>query len=417
MIQVPDGKIKRNRVLHHIPPTAFPIRWRDFTAGISAASSAQDVVEQFSHQIATQVGSQHTYLVNSGRSALTLILKSLRTANSSNKVLIPAYSCSTVLQSVLEAGLEPIFCDVSLDTLNFDEAEIMEKIEEKPLAVVGVHLYGLAQDFSEIVALSRQRGIVFIEDAAQAFGARIRGKLAGMQGDFGLFSLGSGKCLPVGGGGVIVADGPDGSKLESTLSDEIEAGKPSGLHWLVKLLTYRLAVNPLGWWIVNRSSLNPAEAGGDFQHLPEISHKQLSQVQAGIGLSQLQRAEENYQVWRTNASVLSQRLREFDFIKLPEISEGSQPVYLRLPIVLDNPAGTERLFNKLEKAGIGVSRSYRFTLPGVYSEHKPIDVLDFPGADHLSRCLLTLPTNVYLDGRAIEKIYTVFKTELEKGWR
>jgi dTDP-4-amino-4,6-dideoxygalactose transaminase len=404
-------------VLKHIPPTAFPIRWRDFTAGFSAATGSADVLEEFKSQVGSRVGSQQTCLVNTGRSALTLILKSLRVSGKSNKVLIPTYSCSTVLQSVLAADLEPVFCDLSLDTLDFNQSELIGKLEEKPLAVVGVHLYGLAHDFSELAALTKQKGITLIEDAAQAFGARVKGQLVGMQGDFGIYSLGSGKCLPVGRGGVIVSAETGTSNLEIAYSNEIKTGKSLGLRWLVKLLTYKLAVNPLGWWFVNRTSLNPAEAGGDFQHLPEIKHDQLSLTQAGIGLSQLQRAEQNYQIWRDNASKLIQRLGEFDFIRLPKISEESQPVFLRLPIVLDNPARTDRLFASLEKAGIGVSRSYRFSLPGLYDGISSMDKLEYPQAEHLSNCLLTLPTNVYLDDRAVEKIYTIFKEESEEGWR
>lgn len=399
----------------HIPPTAFPVRWKDVSAAVKVMGGGMAAVEQFKCLIGSRVGSDKTYLVDSGRSALTLILKSLPKEGRSNKVVIPAYSCSTVLQSVMEAGLEPEFCDLSLETLDFDQDNFFEKISTEPLAVVGVHLYGLAQDFSEAAALCRKTGIVFIEDAAQAFGAKIHGQMVGMQGDFGLFSLGSGKCLPVGGGGVIVGGGAAISNLDQTYSREVMGTSSSGLRWIMKLLTYKLAVNPVGWWLVNRTSLNPADTGADFSRLPEIKQGRFSSVQAGIGLSLIQNADESYQVWRDNAAKLISVLGEFDFLQLPKIDTGAQPVFLRLPVVVDDAARADRLFAKLEKAGIGVSRSYRFTLPGVYSELAAKEDLKYPGADHLTRCLLTLPTNGYLDDCAVEMIYKIFSAEQEAG--
>lgn len=410
-IQVQRGKTVRPRILNHIPPTAFPVRWRDLLAGLFASKASVHAHEEFCKLISKQVGSRETFLVNSGRSALTLILKSLRRDGDSNKVLIPAYSCSTVLQSVLEAGLKPEFCDVSLDTLDFNRTNLMNMLAEKPLAVVGVHLYGLAQDFSEAISFSKEQGIVFIEDAAQAFGAKIEDQMVGMQGDIGLFSLGSGKCLPVGGGGVIVASAPISTNLERTFMDEFLGSIPTGRRSIAKLLAYMLAVNPLGWWIVNHTRLNPSAAGADFQELPEITFSYLSEMQSGIGLSLLERAEENYREWRKNAEKLTKRLQEFEFLKLPAVPSNAQPVFLRLPIVVDSLDRTDRLFNLLEKAGIGVSRSYRFTLPGLYSKAASKNGSKYPAADHLTKCLLTLPTNVYLDDRAIDRIYTIFNTE------
>jgi dTDP-4-amino-4,6-dideoxygalactose transaminase len=329
---------------------------------------------------------------------LAAILLALKRLSNRSRVAIPAYGCPTVVQAVLFAGLDPVLCDVSPRTLNLDPDALERLPKDDLLAIVPTHLYGLAQDVTGLLSMGREHGFFVIEDAAQAFGARAQGDMVGTRGDAGFYSLGRGKCLPVGHGGVIVASGRCGAAMADLLQSTpgLKERTPSPVGSLALFLGYGLATNPTGWWVVVRTFLNPASEGMDLGKLPPIHLGGLSAVQAAIGRSILARLDRLQGTWCRNASRLTGMLTELDGVQLPEIAPGSEPVYLRLPFVVDNPVRAGTLYNRLWEQGIGVSRSYVRSLPDLYSERLALDPSAFPGAARLATCLLTLPTHSYL---------------------
>jgi dTDP-4-amino-4,6-dideoxygalactose transaminase len=417
LISAERGALQAVGFLSHLPPAAFPVRFRDAVAGLGAVFDPAGTMKHIREQIGQHTGADNVYFVASGRLALKLILVSMKDQKVARKVILPAYGCSTILQAVLEAGLEPEFCDVSPDTLDYDPAVAEEKLGPDVLAVVGVQLYGLGHDYAGLVQVAREAGVFFIEDAAQSFGSFVKGKPVGMQGDVGFYSLGRGKCLPASGGGVIVAQNGKGKILEVILGQD--ALEPSlGVLHIPKILGYILAVNPVGWWFVSRSPFNPARAGKDLAQLPEIQTRPFSAVQGGLAVSLLERAETVYRTWKENAERLVQSLSHIRYLHIPGLEEGSAPVFLRFPVLIDTPERTERLFAKLSAAGIGVSHSYRFTLPGLYREETGRETGTFPGANHLAACLLTLPTHTYLTESSIHAVERIFYSERDplKGY-
>ncbi|NIN99724.1 MAG: nucleotide sugar aminotransferase, partial [Anaerolineae bacterium] len=106
------------------------------------------------------------HLVASARVALSVILLGLKRLSDRSQVVVPAYCCPTVVQSVLKADLEPVLCDVSVQTLDLDRAALSRLISDEVLAIVPAHLYGLAQDVRDLLAIGQEYGIFVIEDAA-----------------------------------------------------------------------------------------------------------------------------------------------------------------------------------------------------------------------------------------------------------
>lgn len=410
-LSVMESRAVPPRRLAHVPPAAFPVGLSDLLMGMRAAWRSEEILDALQKEFNARVGSQHCFLMVSGRAALSLALISIHQDYSSKKVVIPAYSCSTVLQSVQAAGLEAVFVDVDPETLDFNRPQLEEKLSANPLAVIGVHLYGLGQDFSELAAACQEQEVIFIEDAAQAYGARVNGRPVGTQGDFGIFSLGQGKCLPAGSGGVLLTNRRFAEKVSERINKLGGGGRDPGLKGLVKMFGYKALVNPLGWWLVSRSWLNPANHGADFDRLPDIRFQRLGAAQAGIAHAMISRAEIAYTQWRTNAERLRTALGEFEFLRIPRTEASSQPVYLRFPIVVDSAARAERVFRKLNKAGIGVSKSYNFTLPELGDKEEGSSSEFFPGAAQLAACLLTLPSNHYLEEKDIDRIKMVFLSE------
>jgi perosamine synthetase len=400
----------RRTLLRHVPPVAVPVKAADLRDGFAALLRPDDSVERFRSVLAGRTGSPYSALVSSGRAALAAILLALKRLSHRTRVVVPAYGCPTVVQAVLTAGLAPVLCDVSPHTLDLDPAALERLPKDDLLAVVPTHLYGLAQDLTRLLSLGREHGFFVIEDAAQAFGATVQGRMVGTLGDAGFYSLGRGKCLPVGHGGAIVA----GERCGPAIADFLQPDPGQGVRAsprarsLAQFLGYGLATHPRGWWFVARSSLNPADAGMDLRALPPIRLEGLSPVQAAIGYSILGRIDRLQETWRSNAQRLAGMLAEFPFVHLPEIAPGTGAVWLRLPLVADNPQRVDSLYDRLWHQGIGVSRSYARSVADLYSRPLALDPAGFPGAARLATCLLTLPTNSYLREDDFTRIFRVF---------
>jgi perosamine synthetase len=399
----------KNRSFRHVPPTAVPAARTDLWSGLAALADREGALERFRSALMNRAGSSHCYLVSSGRAALTVILMGLKRLNGGSRVILPAYGCPTVPQAVLSAGLQPVFCDVCPETLDLDASALKRLVSKDVLAIVQVHLYGLAQDVEPLLEMGREHEIFLIEDAAQAFGATLRGCQVGTIGDAGLYSLGRGKCLPTGHGGVIVAQERCAAAIGEVIRESVRPSPSWDVGSLALFLGYGLATHPRGWWFVTRSPLDPARRATDLQSLRPIRLTGLSAVQAGIGASILGRVDAVQAVRRRNASLLMNALSGFYFVSFPEISQGAEPVFLRLPIVVDDEERADRLLDLLRRRGIGAGRPYRIPLPYLLDDAPQLEDRDFPGASLLSSRLLTLPTHPYLDEDDIDRIAGTFR--------
>lgn len=142
--------------------------------------------------------------VNSGRAAIQLALEAMQLPAGS-EVLLPSYSCTGVIVPVIQAGHAPVLVDID-QSLNISLASVVEAEGPRVKAIILPHLAGLlAADAHSIIEWARARNIKIIEDAAQSFGLRYGGQLAGTGGDAGIFSSGGGKPLFGPGGGWVIS--------------------------------------------------------------------------------------------------------------------------------------------------------------------------------------------------------------------
>jgi len=403
-------------LFRHLPPTAVPVEGSDVWRGLlSLVQPSQDARERLRSAIVAQTRSPNCHLLGSAREALAVILLGLKRLSERSQVIIPAYSCPTVVQSVLKAGLDPVMCDMSIQTLGLDRAALSSLVGEKVLAIVATHLYGLAQDVRDLLAIGQEYGIFVVEDAAQAFGATFQGRRVGTWGDAGLYSLGRSKCIPAGHGGVIVSQNHCAPAISEAVQDSVS--RRDGRDWssLALFMGYGLATHPMGWWFLVRTPLNPADEGMDVSTLPPIHLHRISPVQAGIGASILERLESLQAMSRRNARRLMACLAEFGFVTLPQIPEGAEPVFLRLPFVVEGEEHANRVFAQLWQEGIGVSRSYWRTLPDLFSGTLSTSKRAYPVASRLASCLLTLPTHAYLKEQDFERIASAFRAVDSQG--
>ena len=149
-------------------------------------------------------GVRHAVAVSSGTAALHLALLA-HTIGPGDEVITSPFSFIATANSVLMTGARPVFVDVDEHTFNIDARQIAAAITPRTRAIMPVHLYGQPADMEEIAALARAHNLVLIEDAAQAVGARYRGRPAGSFGT-ACFSLYATKNVMAGEGGVVTTD-------------------------------------------------------------------------------------------------------------------------------------------------------------------------------------------------------------------
>lgn len=161
--------------------------------------------EALEREVAAYVGVRHAVGCNSGTDALHLPLV-VAGVGPGDEVIVPAFTFFATAEAVSYTGATPVFADVDPVTFNLSADSLLEKATSKTRAVIAVHLFGQCAELDRIAELCRSRGLLLIEDCAQALGAEYQGKRAGSWGDFGCFSFYPTKNLAaVGDAGMIAA--------------------------------------------------------------------------------------------------------------------------------------------------------------------------------------------------------------------
>ena len=145
-------------------------------------------VEAFEREMAAMLEVDHAIGVSSGTDALLAVLMALG-IGPGDEVITPTYSFFATAGSVSRVGATPVFVDIDPVTFNIDPTAVERAVTPRTRAIVPVHLFGLAADMDSILATARRIGAAVIEDAAQAIGARYRGRQVGTFGAAGCFSF------------------------------------------------------------------------------------------------------------------------------------------------------------------------------------------------------------------------------------
>jgi dTDP-4-amino-4,6-dideoxygalactose transaminase len=151
-------------------------------------------VKAFDAEFAAWVGAPHAIGVSSGTDALHLVLRALG-VGAGDEVIIPTMTFVATGEAVVMAGATPVFIDIDPRTCNLDPALLAAKITPRTRAIMPVHLYGQPADMDPILEVANAHGLPVVEDAAQAVGARYKGRPVGTLGDAGCFSFYPGKNL------------------------------------------------------------------------------------------------------------------------------------------------------------------------------------------------------------------------------
>ena len=165
-------------------------------------------VERFETEYAAFIGTRHAVGVGTGLAAIELALRAFD-VGPGDEVITPANTFIATVLSIMAVGATPVFVDMDAATYGIDAGALDAAVTPRTKAVVPVHLYGQPVDLDAVIAVARRRHLVVIEDAAQAHGARYKGRRAGSVGDAAAFSFYPSKNLGALGDGGIVTTNDD----------------------------------------------------------------------------------------------------------------------------------------------------------------------------------------------------------------
>ncbi len=178
-----------------------------------------EAVESFESAFAAYCQADFAVGCNSGTSAVHMALRAIGTGPGDEVITVSSTFVGTVW-GILYCGATPVFVDIEADTMIMDVQQIEAQITPRTKAILPVHLYGHPVDMEPLMELAARHGLYVIEDAAQAHGARYRGRRAGSLGHMACFSFYPGKNLGAWGeGGAVVTSDPDLHRRLRSLRD------------------------------------------------------------------------------------------------------------------------------------------------------------------------------------------------------
>jgi len=305
-------------------------------------------IEEFYRKFGQWLGTTHVFGASSGRTAFQLALESLNLEKGA-EIIFPVFTFPVIPMAAKMLGYKPVFCDVDPVTYNSGPEHVEPKISDKTGAILATHLFGQPCPIQPLADLAQQRNIRLLEDCAHACGVRIDGRQAGTFGDIGIFSFAEGKNMPCfGGGAIATADGEIARRAADILSKAPGVPKDAAIKkafsiWALWLVTrpfiFGVSAYPaLRLKLLMGQSLMDSAVGDDlleeFRNLnPRISR--MSNLQAAIGLLQLNHIDAFNEGARQNARTLTENLGEVPGIKTPDAVEGDH-IYVYYPLTVDS---------------------------------------------------------------------------------
>ena len=321
-------------------------------------------VAAFEKDFAAFCGAKHCVAVNSGTSALHLALRCLH-VGAGDEVITTAMTFVATAWSISYTGARPVFVDIDPASRNIDPGRIEAAVTPRTKAIMPVHLYGMPADMEPICAIGRRRGLPVIEDAAQAHGARCRGRRVGTFGQICCFSFYPGKNLGAyGEGGALVTNDDAAADFARCLRDH---GQRQRYHHQTVAYNYRME---------------------GFQG-------------AVLGIK-LKRLEGWNQARRRNAELYRKHLAGIAGLTVPAEAAGFESIYHLFVVELDKRDAAAK---KLNEAGVSTGLHYPIC---VHRQEAYADLNlpagSFPIAERLGERCLSLPMYAELTEEQIQYV-------------
>lgn len=362
-------------------------------------------------------------LTNSGSSANLLMMLAMTSKNLYNfpkgtKVLVPVAGFPTTLNPILQVGFEPIFVDIELDTLNLDLNQVEQKLKEHSdiKIITFAHVLGNPPNMDKLMELVKHHNLILLEDCCDALGSTYKDKPLGSFGEMSSCSFYPAHHITMGEGGFISVN---------TLTQEriVRSFREWGRGCYCVGKTANLLKN--GTCKCRFNNWLPSLPNEIFDHkyvYTEIGYNlKPIELQAAIGLVQLEKLEEIHELRRRNYKLLYDIFSKYEeYFILPKATEYSNPSWFAFPLTIKNTIIFNRfdICNYLEDNKIQTRQYFGGNLllqpayQGLYDTEKLIT--DFPNATKATTDTFFLGTSPVITEEQIIYIKNIIKEFLKK---
>ncbi len=316
-----------------------------------------DFSRKFESEFAKLHGSKFGVMSNSGTDALRIAvaaLKEKRGWKDGDEVIVPALTFIATSNVVIQNNLTPVFVDVEKECYGIDAGKIEAAITQRTRAIMPVHLFGMPAQMDKIMEIAKKNRLAVVEDACETPFARFKGRAAGTFGDIGAFSMYAAHIIVTGVGGISLTNDPELAVMMRSLVNHgrdsiylsIDDDKTSDKKKLREIISKRFKFVRLGF------------------------SARITEMEAAIGVAQLERKDEIVAERQKNAAFLTNKLKKFESeLQLPKLRDGAEHVFMMFPIVIKGSRFTkEQLVNFLEENNIETRDMLPLTNQPVYRE-------------------------------------------------
>jgi len=295
--------------------------------------------DAFERRLAEFIGAKHALTTNSGSSANLLAFSALtspqlgeRALKPGDEVITVAAGFPTTVNPTLLYGMIPVFVDIHIPTYNIDPGQIDAAVSSKTRAIMVAHTLGNPFDVAEVTRIAKKHNLWLVEDCCDALGSTYGGRRVGTFGHIGTVSFYPAHHITMGEGGAVFTNDDDLKRIIESFRDwgrdcYCDPGKENTCG---KRFGWQLGTLPFG-----------------YDHKYTYSHLgfnlKITDLQAAVGLAQLERLPGFIEIRKRNFAFLKARLRDSeDFLLLPEATVNSDPSWFGFPITVRESAAANR---------------------------------------------------------------------------
>ena len=329
-------------------------------------SSQGEYLPKFEKKFSEFCNVKHSVAVFNGTVALHLALVTLG-IKAGDEVIVPDLTFSATASPVAMIGAKPVLVDIDKRTWTADVNEIKKNITKKTKAIIPVHLFGHPCDMDPIMELAEKYNLFIIEDACQAIGSEYKGKKAGSIGHIGFFSFYGNKTITTGEGSICTTNNTEYADRMNFL--KYHAMDPNKKFW-------------------------HTEVGFNYR---------MTNLQAAIGVAQLERVDKFIEIKRKNARLYTELLSDLKDVQLPVEEKWAMNTYWMYSILTDK---RDEIIKAFERNSIEPRRMFYGLHEMPPYEKKGV----CPVSEELSKKGLSLPSSTKLIVEDIEFITDTIKS-------
>jgi perosamine synthetase len=336
-------------------------------------------IDRFEQELAERVGAPYAAAVSSGTAGLHLLCR-IAGLGPGDEVITSTLSFVSSANCFILEGATPVFADVDPVTLNLDPAAVEAAITERTRAIVAVDMFGFPCDLEPLRAIAERHGLVVIEDACESLGAEYRGAPLGSQGPSAAFAFYPNKQMATGEGGVVVTHSEEEWKLLRSL----------------------------------RNQGRSYDGGGWFHHVRVGLNYRWTDVQAAIGLAQLEKLDRILELRADAAARYGELLAAVDGVEPPAPDDAERRrswfVYV---VKLDPEIDRDAVMDTLRAEGIGTAEY----VPCIHLQPYMREQYGFgeglcPIAEETARRTMALPFFTQIDPGDQERVVEVLRAAI-----